>query len=492
MRNWQWPKSPDFGRVRENQTLASLGYRGFFACRCPKDVFSSAMQLAGKRVTVMGLGRHGGGVGAARYLALQGAKVTVADLAPAAELASSLAALSDVPITRYALGGHCNVDFQAAEIVVVNPAVRRGDHFVQMARQAGATITSELELFLKHCPARTIGVTGANGKSTTAAMTAAILTADGRSTLLGGNIGGSLLDELPQIGSDDWVVLEISSFQLAWLSASAPAVDVAIVTNCTPNHLDWHVSWQDYIAAKQRILAGQSADSWALLNMADAELRQWRALVKGKLLEPVAESDLPALHVPGAHNIANAACAAGAALGIGCSEAAIFRGLSSFRGLPHRLQWVADVAGRGFYDDSQATTAESVMAALRPFDRPVWLLAGGHDKGADFAPLAAAVVRQARGAAFYGAARDKLFGKVTNIAPEFECGVHADLPSALHWCWDRSRPGDVILLSPACASFDQFRDCAHRAETFRQLVASLGEINSNDGQTRRRRNELRV
>ncbi len=175
-----------------------------------------------------------------RGTALAGAEVTVTDLADEPALAESIAQLGDVRIAKYALGRHHEEDFRTAEIVVVNPAVKPGNRFVQIARQAGAKITSETELFLDACPATVIGVTGTVGKSTTAAMTAAILQAGGRRTWLGGNIGHSLLADLPEIGREDFVVLEMSSFQLHWLSDEARWPGMAVVTNCAANHLDWH------------------------------------------------------------------------------------------------------------------------------------------------------------------------------------------------------------------------------------------------------------
>ena len=237
---------------------------------------------------------------------------------------------------------------------------------------------------------------------------------------MGGNIGGSLLDELPQNdGRDDWVVLEISSFQLwhfGYCTPHAPReesahgvcrIHVAVVTGCSPNHLDWHASFADYVAAKQRILTGQTPDDFAVLNTFDAEVASWLPLVRGRPIgrwSParlcrsrtrvcgVRLDDLPPLPVPGEHNRINAACAAAAAAAAGCSASEIRRGLEAFRGLPQRLEWFAVIDGRRFYNDSTATTPESTIAALRSLDVPVWLLAGGKSKGFDFEPLAAEIV----------------------------------------------------------------------------------------------------
>jgi len=208
------------------------------------------MDFHGKRATVMGLGHFGGGVAAARWLARLGAVVTVSDLAEKNTLAEPLGELADLPITSFHLGGHREEDFRRAELVVVNPAVRPDNPMLEIARCSGAQLCSEIELFMRASPAAIIGVTGSNGKSTTAAMISAILQADGRKTWLGGNVGGSLLDSLEQIAEDHWVVLELSSFQLHHLATDAPGPRVAVITGFSPNHLDWHGTLPDYVAAK--------------------------------------------------------------------------------------------------------------------------------------------------------------------------------------------------------------------------------------------------
>jgi UDP-N-acetylmuramoylalanine--D-glutamate ligase len=433
------------------------------------------MQFHGRRVTIMGLGHFGGGLSAARWLARQGAKVTVTDLADEDLLADSLAALAHVPIARFHLGGHPEADFRRTDLVVVNPAVRPDDRFLQIARGAGARLTSETELFLETCPARIVGVTGSNGKSTTAAMTAAMLRADGRTTWLGGNIGGSLLERLDQIGPDDWVVLELSSFQLWHLGRHVRMPEVAVLTNCSPNHLDWHPSYDHYRAAKQRILTEQKPGDLAVLNTGDAEVAAWGCLVRGRQLPLVPEAEIPTLPAPGEHNRANAACAATAALGVECGWEAIRPALASFRALEQRLEMFAVVGGRRFYNDSASTTPDSTIAGLRALDGPVWLLAGGSDKGIDLGPLAASVVRHAAGAAFYGAVRHILSRKVADCASGFPSAAVDTMDAALEWCWQRSRPGDSIVLSPACASHDQFQNFQQRGAKFSELVQALAE-----------------
>ena len=428
-----------------------------------------------RRVTIMGLGHFGGGVSAARWLARRGAEVTVTDLADEKVLADSLAALADVPIAGFHLGGHQEADFRGTDLVVVNPAVRPGNRFVQIASECGVRLTSETELFLQPCPAPIIGVTGSNGKSTTAAMTAAILRAEGRTVWLGGNIGTSLLEELDRITPDDWVVLELSSFQLWHLNPGVRMPEVAVVTNCRPNHLDWHTSDADYQRAKKRILLGQQAGHLAVLNTSDAEVASWKPLVRGRCLPLVSDDVTAPLSVPGDHNRQNAVCAATAALGVGCGREAIRAGLASFSTLAHRLEPIAVVDGRRLVNDSASTTPDSTIAGLRALEGPTWLLAGGKNKGTDFRPLTTAIHRESCGAAFYGTAGSELYGQVNTQGAAFPSTAVDTMEEALRWCWQRSRRGDNILLSPACSSHDQFQNFRTRGETFVDLARRLAD-----------------
>lgn len=432
-----------------------------------------ANALSGRRATVMGLGRHGGGVATARFLAQCGARVTVTDLADDAALEGSLAALADVPIERFTLGRHCREDFVQTELLAVNPAVAPGSPWVALAQEHGVALVSETELFLRGCAAPVIAVTGTNGKSTTATMLAAVLRAEGRTAWLGGNIGQSLLGELGAIGAGHWVVLEVSSFQLYWLSSDAPAPQCAVVTNVTPNHLDWHGTWEHYRRAKQRLVAGPQAAGLVVLGDADGELADWTGLVEGRLCRRWDTCRLPALPLRGAHQRSNAACAAALAEAVGCGDESIAAGLKGFSGLPHRLEEIGTVDGRRFVNDSKATSPAAAMAALEAVEGPLWLLAGGHGKRADFAELGARIAARVRGAAFFGAAGSALLEQTIARRAALAAVALPTLGEAFQWSWERSQAGETILLSPACSSHDQFVDYAERGRALSELVEGL-------------------
>ena len=438
----------------------------------PPATLSSTRRIHGwtdRRVTLMGLGRHGGGLGAARFLADQGARVTISDAANASSLSAAVAALADVPIQAMHFGGHDDRDFGSAEVVVVNPAVRPDHPCLRIARESGAMITSEIELFLERCPARVIGVSGSNGKSTTATLLAEMLRAEGLRTWLGGNIGGSLLDPLDQVRASDWVVLELSSFQLAHLNRGARLPEISVITNCTPNHLDWHGALAEYAAAKRRLLDCSAV----VLNAHDPLVDSWRADCSGAPHTGWQLGRVPKLHVPGAHNRQNAACAAAAAEMAGVAESAICRTLAGFRGLEHRIEWVAEANGRRFYNDSKATSSGATIAALAAVEGPVWLLAGGVSKGTDFDDLAAEAVKRTRGIAVFGQARDLLRSSIQARDANHPVRDSETLAAAVAWCYEHASPGDAILLSPACASFDQFDGFEDRGRKFVEMVRRL-------------------
>ncbi len=458
-----------------------------------------------RRILVMGLGSFGGGMGAVRFMGSRGAFVTVTDLRPAEMLAESLFELRETPPDRLVLGRHDIQDFRTAELVVVNPAVKRDCPFLGAAIQAGVPVTSEMNLFWKWNRAPVIAITGSNGKSTTTAMTYAIVDQSvrqqaGRRAWLGGNIGTSLLPHVEQIDSCDVVVLELSSFQLADLDRLQVSPQIAIVTNFAPNHLDWHRDLEDYRRAKQTILRWQSAGDIAILNEDDDDVSRWPtngqrfgfglkdkgqfgvfiengdAVVRlGSHLQKLPLNDL--LKLPGQHNLANAAAAVAASMTFGADAINVRTAIEQFVPLPHRLQFVGEFAGRKFYNDSLATTPESVEVALAAFDAPIILLAGGYDKHVDLSRMAEAIAHRAKAVSLMGqtAARlHELIAADTSRSCELS-RPHSSFADAFDWAINRSKAGDVILLSPGCASYDWFRNFSDRGSQFAKMVAALSD-----------------
>ncbi|MBN2216356.1 MAG: UDP-N-acetylmuramoyl-L-alanine--D-glutamate ligase [Pirellulales bacterium] len=441
------------------------------------------MQYRGKRVTVMGLGHFGGGSAAARWLAQRGARVTVTDRADERTLAGPLAGLAGVPIEAFHLGGHRKDDFRDADLVVVNPAVRPGDPWLDAAKSAGVPLTTEIGLLLDELAGPTIGVTGSNGKSTTAAMTAQLLRHAGRRAWLGGNLGGSLLGQIENIRADDWVVLELSSFQLAHLPSHTPMPRIAVVTNCTPNHLDWHGDWRSYVAAKQRILKNPSPASRVVLGRGLDSADGWHRLAGDRRIELPRDGNVGLVGIDGNHNRENAVCAFAAAVAAGCDRAELRDALASFTGLPGRMEYLKTVAGRRLFNDTTSTTPESTIAAIEVLGGEAWLLVGGGDKGVDFGKLIDAIALSVRGVAFYGEVGPRLHARLGQRSPGFAASCHATMAEALSWCFQRSRPGESIVLSPACTSHDQFRNFVDRGEKFVELVSSLAARTLSPGKS---------
>lgn len=461
---------------------------------------ASAGAYRGLRATVMGLGRFGGGIGAVRFLAERGARITVTDLAGEKELAASLAAIADCPLAALHLGGHRPEDFERADLVVVNPAVRIDHPLLALARCAGASLTTEIALFLAHARGKIVGVTGSTGKSTTAALIHSILAAAGRKSRLGGNIGVSLLPVVEGIAAEDWTVLELSSFQLEWLDRPGSGLDIAVVTNFQPNHLDRHGDLAAYRSAKQTLLRAQRPDAIAVLNADDPDVSTWQAPGErlffgsgdgrgdreGVFLDEGDEcvvrragrtlrlSLLEGLALPGRHMRGNALAAACAALAAGVEPEAIALGLRAFGGLPHRLQFVARRKGRVFYDDSKATTPEAACAALEAFDQPVVLLAGGWDKQVDLARFGRAIAERAKAAALVGQTARQLAETIRTARADAVFRVCDTFEEAFSFAVENSMPGDVVLLSPGCASYGLFRNYEERGRRFQELAAQLG------------------
>ncbi len=449
----------------------------------------------GGRVTVMGLGLFGGGVAAARYFAERGCRVTVTDLKSAEALSPSLEALDGLPVT-YHLGEHRPGDFTSADLVVVNPAVPPTSKYVALAREAGVGLTSEMNLFVERCPARVVGVTGTNGKSTTTALLGDAL---GRAmpTRVGGNIGRSLLGEIEAIRPDETVVLELSSFQLHDLGRTRRSPHVAVVTCLAPNHIDWHGSLDAYYDAKRNIVRYQGKGDLAVLNADDPEQQPWAEGPAGRVLRYSAAGDPEAdaaaegemlrfrfggpgeridlagrLRLAGRHNVANVLATATAARALGTPLEAIGEAIAALRPLPHRLEPVGRIGDVLVVDDSKATTPQAARAALEAFDRPILLIAGGYDKKTDPGPMVEAARRRARALVLIGTTAAALADALGDGGPDV---VRAEtMDEAVREAVDRAERGDVLLLAPGHASWDMFENYERRGEAFRRAAEALG------------------
>jgi len=442
----------------------------------------------------MGLGRLGGGVGVAKFLIAQGAAVTVTDLDTADHLADSIAALGDTAACH--LGGHRPEDFTDADVVVVNPAVKPGNRFVELARERGVPIETEINLFFERCPARIIGVTGSAGKTTTVSMIGRALAGPG--VWVGGNIGRSLLGELDAMSGDDWVVLELSSAQLERLGPTGRAPCISVVTNISANHLDWHGSMERYVAAKKHIVANQSAADVAVLNVDDEQLRVWAGgcaarvcpfstagelddgvFVRGGSIvarlhgEETAVLDIADMKVPGAHNVSNAAAAVAACAAAGADLRRVGERLVGFEGAEHRLEFVREVGGVRYFNDSKATTPASSVAALRSFAGPTVLILGGRDKGVDYEGVAAEAAR-CRAVVLVGEMAERLDALLAEKAPGPTRVRAGSFEEAVASAAALAEPGDVVLLSPACTSYDMFKNFEERGRAFKDIVEQLG------------------
>ena len=445
--------------------------------------------LRNQRVTVMGLGKFDGGVGVTRWLATQGARVIATDLAPADKLESAVSQLSDLPVILR-LGGHEERDFRDTDLVVVNPAVPPTSRFLQLALRTGVPVTTEINLFVERCPAKCIGVTGSVGKSTITAMIGHLLThgQTRRRVWVGGNIGRSLLGALPEMGAEDLVVLELSSFQLERTPLIRWSPHIAVISNVTPNHLDWHGDFDAYLSAKLNLTSylkpGRDhlvIEDTRVLRDALAERnsdlhRVWRYRSEGTTPAAICPGATPPalswpalrLGVPGSHNRLNAAAAltVGHLLGIDPDGACAV--LASFEALPHRLQRVAVRDEVTYYNDSKSTTPEAAITAMRAIDGPLLIILGGYDKGIDLTPAA----REAASRAKYVACIGKTGAQIAEMvrAAGGQAEIHKDLEAGVAACRALATSGDSVLLSPACASWDQFVDYRARGDAFAQFV----------------------
>lgn len=452
------------------------------------------MDLNGKRTLVVGLGKSG--VASALFMKAHGARVTVSDTKSGDELRNEIPVLLDHGIT-VETGGHGDRTFRGQDLIVVSPGVPVDAPPLVQARSLGETVIGEIELAAQFLPGPIVAITGSNGKTTTTTLTGEIMAAAGFPALVGGNIGTPAISLAERAKPETVIVLEVSSFQLETIQTFRPKV--AVVLNVTPDHLDRHRTFEIYVDAKSRIFENQQGSDFAVLNADDPtcvaiaertraqvfwfsrqkEVEQGAWVRDGNIVfrdskgqrEILEVSEIP---LKGAHNLENVLAAVCAGVLMGCAPERIRQAVQNFKAVEHRLEFVATVNGVDYYNDSKATNVDATIKALESFPANIHLILGGKDKGSDYTVLNDLLRKRVKRVYTIGAAAAKIESQIVssrNGGPEL---VHAEtLENALRKASAVARPGDVVLLAPACASFDQFKSYEHRGRVFKEIVASL-------------------
>ena len=447
------------------------------------------MDIANKRVLVVGLGKSG--VASALFLKARGAKVTVSDTKSPAELKDAIPALLDAGIA-VETGGHGERTFQGQDLIVVSPGVPVDAAPLVQARALGEKVIGEVELAAQFFPGNIVAITGSNGKTTTTTLAGEIISAGGYPAVVGGNIGTPAISLIEGSNAETIAVLEVSSFQLETIETFRARI--AIILNITPDHLDRHRTFDAYTDAKARIFLNQQADDFAVLNADDPtcvklagrtraqvfwfsrkkEVQQGAYVKDGRLLfrgpngqqEIMLVSEVP---LKGLHNVENvlAAICAGALIGVKPEQ--IRRAASRFKAVEHRLQYIATIRGVEYYNDSKATNVDATIKALESFPANIHLILGGKDKGSDYTVLNDLLRQRVKRVYTIGAAAAKIESQIKG--PDV---VHAEtLENAVKQAAHSAQAGDIVLLAPACASFDQFRSYEHRGQVFVEVVTTL-------------------
>ena len=453
------------------------------------------MELAGKMVVVVGMARSG--IAAAHFLLARRARVTINDAQPEARMSpqqsQTLARLREAGID-VVTGGHPDDLFTQADLVVVSPGVPLAIPPLVKAREAGIEIIGEVELAARHLQGRIVGITGTNGKTTTTTLIGEILAGGGLPVHVGGNIGTPLVELVDREAAGDWIVAELSSFQLE--AVDRLHVSVAVMLNITPDHLDRYPSMEAYAEAKANILRHQEPSDTAVLNADDPRVLAFAARtparvtlfrVKGELPEGLflrgeslvyrdaqgGETVLLERHeipLPGLHNLENVLAALAVGLACGVDLESMRQTIRGFKAVEHRLEPVAEIKGVRFYNDSKATNVDAAIQSLTSFPGQITVILGGKDKGSDFAPLAPLVRDRCDQVILIGSAAEKIAAALEGTAPLHRC---ATLEEAVQMAFVTTKPGGVVLLAPACASFDMFENYEHRGRVFKQAVNAL-------------------
>jgi UDP-N-acetylmuramoylalanine--D-glutamate ligase len=447
------------------------------------------MELNGKRALVVGLGKSG--VASALFMKAHGARVTVSDTKSGDELRNEIPVLLDHGIT-VETGGHGDRTFRGQDLIVVSPGVPVDAPPLVQARSLGETVIGEIELASQFLPGPVIAITGSNGKTTTTTLTGEIMAAGGLPVLVGGNIGTPAISLAERAKSETVIVLEVSSFQLETIQTFRPKV--AVVLNVTPDHLDRHRTFEIYVDAKARIFENQQDSDFAVLNADDptcvAMAQRTRARVfwfsrqrevergawvrDGYILFRDGTGQREILQVAeislkGAHNLENVLGAVCAGALMGCAPEKIRHAVHEFKAVEHRLEFVATIGGVDYYNDSKATNVDATIKALESFPANIHLILGGKDKGSDYTVLNDLIRQRVKRIYTIGAAAAKIESQVKGAEV-----VHAEtLENAIRKAHAVAKSGDVVLLAPACASFDQFKSYEHRGKLFKEIVSGL-------------------
>jgi len=415
-------------------------------------------------VTALVVGAARSGIALATHLTLAGASVRVVDRKPANDLREAIAQMPAG--VDFRLGEHESDPLEGVDVVYASPGVPWDAQLLNDARTRGIKVSSEIDLFLKLNKGTVVGITGTNGKTTTTALTGAVLAAGNRPVLVGGNIGDTVLDRVGEITPEHWVVLELSSFQLE--SVDWPRLHVGVILNITPDHLDRHGTFERYVELKARAIEYGSPDDFAVLNGRDEVVRGLATRTRAKVVWFDQHQPIPPMPLPGQHNMENALAAAAVGRIAGLSDEAINTAIRSFKGVEHRLELVGEWAGVRWYNDSKATNPDAGRVALRAFPgAPVVLIAGGYGSGFELKDWVADVLASTEAVVLIGASADALEEALRDHPRVVRS---SSLEEAVSTAATLSRLGGVVLLSPAYKSFDMFKDYEDRGNQFKALV----------------------
>jgi UDP-N-acetylmuramoylalanine--D-glutamate ligase len=415
-------------------------------------------------VTALVVGAARSGVALAGYLVANGESVRVVDKKNASELGEVVAQLP--PGVDLKLGGYDDAVLADVDVVYASPGVPWDSQLLNDARRLGIKVSSEIDLFLRLCPGTVVGITGTNGKTTTTALTGAVLAAGDRPVLVGGNIGDTVLDRLDEVTPRHWVVLELSSFQLE--SVEKPRFHVGVILNITPDHLDRHRTFERYVDLKARAIEFAGADDFAVLNGRDGAVRALSSRTRGQVVWFDEHRPVPPMPLPGRHNLENALAAAAVGRIAGLSDEAIDGAIRGFKGVEHRLELVGEWHGVRWYNDSKATNPDAGRVALSAFpETPLVLIAGGYGSGFELGPWVADAKLHADAVVLMGASAELL---AKELADHPKVVRAESLEEAVELAAGLARPGGVVLLSPAYKSFDMFKDFEDRGRRFKSLV----------------------